>query len=329
MAAQAFGVFPYLPRELQDIVWKQAAASRSKELIKPAAHFFTVFNVNEDDMSSVQQLVGGNHSLYRLAEPRHNLSPRGDLSAYLVDGGLWTACKNSRRAMEKRYEVAEWRVQMAHCKSLDVSKNMVEWWKWRRVVEAAPATRYLHSTNQGDRFFTVRPGSDLIVLQPMDWMTMDLSNLGRDYAAMFGGFKTGSWVRHIAFEFDPSWPVNIDPRNPPADGPYRAVLDALQQAVALGGLPAHNIWLIDYGIQRRTRSDPVHANQPRIVFYGNRCRFTEVRFMDKDWRMAGYRLVDDFACDIVDTAFARDEDGSSEKPSPTYFGILAGEMLDE
>ena len=137
-APKMFTLFPKLPTELRCIIW--ALAIRPEQ---PNAHFFTVFKSSNDDEWSLLSQHSISHPSRRssLAAPeipttndgsqqRQFSWVQGNRSAYMIDRGLWTACRESREVIERRFRVAEW----------DIKRGAMNFMAFREDPPNAPAT---------------------------------------------------------------------------------------------------------------------------------------------------------------------------------------------
>ncbi|KAH7129208.1 hypothetical protein EDB81DRAFT_623897, partial [Dactylonectria macrodidyma] len=168
-----FHLFSNLPRELQLHIWDLAVRPD-----RPAAHHFTVFNaLRHDELSALQSHAIGSQSSqnFNLAAPRSDKGDKQSISwtasnpsIYLTDSGLWTACKDSRQAMEKRFD------------TLSRGRNRREANDYLttpvRKLPNNPATGTLTSNGE-TRCFTIYPKTDLICLQPFNMDTVEWRNL--------------------------------------------------------------------------------------------------------------------------------------------------------
>lgn len=215
-------------------------------------------------------------------DSRHSWT-EGNLSAYLIDGGLWTACTHSYEVMRRYYRTRRYNYNhMYH--SLPASPG-------------APPDRtgcFLNKEGEPQYFTVCREPQDLVCLQ------LNVPNeLGRHlyYGAYFGlddgnsynrpGYK---YIKHLALEFDPFWSSGGAPPEAPPDesGPEDLfkpdVLLEIKEIV-------RDLYLIDYRIKRRpgtsSAQEPSRNDRPefRGAFDGNGCRFVEVRCTDTEWQM--------------------------------------------
>ncbi|SPJ85375.1 uncharacterized protein FTOL_11156 [Fusarium torulosum] len=167
-----FHQFSDLPRELRDTIWSFAIRDDN-----PGVHIFGDFDNKK------------RHYFNSLDENRSD----ENVSTYLIDGGLWTACKESRLIMERHFRQSEWP------KELQCDKYYGSLTKGHFNM---PATGYF----QGGELHCLKvfPHKDLFVLQLDDiarygWCPGDLkSPLGKNLR----GYKG---VRHLAIEYRPEW----------------------------------------------------------------------------------------------------------------------------
>ena len=146
MAPQTFHYFSTLPKADRELIW--ALAIRPK---RPSAHVFTLYmDVDDTEPSLLSQYwLHDSGFTTNLAAPQVPTSDddnqerqfswvKDNCSTYLIDYGLWAACRESRAAMEKRFKVTE-----------------------------APVTSYFFSGDEWQRCLTY-PETDLFLLHPLD-----------------------------------------------------------------------------------------------------------------------------------------------------------------
>ncbi|KAK3956265.1 hypothetical protein QBC32DRAFT_394787 [Pseudoneurospora amorphoporcata] len=100
-----FHPFPKLPWELRHEIWELAV----RPLDRPGVHVFCV-EEHEPDDSSVEEVEDRDKSNLHFSVPAATMSagPCGNPSTYMIDGGLWTACKESRAVMEEAFKHQMW-----------------------------------------------------------------------------------------------------------------------------------------------------------------------------------------------------------------------------
>ncbi|KAK7416730.1 hypothetical protein QQX98_005056 [Neonectria punicea] len=321
MATSTFHHFPELPRELRDLIWAHAVRPA-----RPGAHFFTLFDAkNKAEARRLHEhaVLRDDPKWCNLAAPRCNeLEPRtpswtaSNPSAYLIDGGLWTACKESREVMEKHFDTVAWRQKC--CAYLDV------WFTKDRPN--APATGAFTS-NGNTQYFTMYPKTDLFCLQPHDVDTINWDDL-TVYVPIFH-WRYGFQVKHIALEFDPK-SVYLEPGESLASQPISFKYDNYGTAACIARAAedlwqVEHLWIIDYRLKRRPGTPDEDGSHE---FYGNSGRYVEVppwkrcgwyvSSLDESlWQMDGLTHPHEFIEELEEGL-----EGTSDYP---YIGVLAYE----
>ncbi len=341
MENRTFHQFPRLPKELRDAIW--ALAIRPD---RPSAHFFTVFNCAEDvewsalSQYSIRHWLWGKCGLAAPAcRPLDHHSPGGDeqqqhqqqqqepqfswtqgnRSGYLVDSGLWTACTESRAAIERRFNVAEW----------DIKRETLPFPETHDGFPDSPATASFTSNGEWQCCLT-HPKTDLFFLEPFNAETADWKYLDSS-VRMFNRHDLFS-VGHVAIDYDPGWLGGAD---------YLPHFDMFASGGTLGFSIctaidlrwAENLWLVDYRIRRKRAACPTPSS--RHQFQGNGCRFTEVQEGDAEWELDATRDVFIFLEELwkqVDEYYREREDSPSTTELITHYpapevGILAYEQV--
>jgi hypothetical protein len=184
---------------------------------------------------------------------------------YLADSGLWTACHESRDAMERRFRMAEWRPKVT-----EFRRGARTWGLGR----TAPATTVFLDKNEQIRQLVFYPNADLIILQPFDYETLDWD--GFLYDIPFFNPDWGYHPRNIAFEFDPEWDFNYPLRH---ESPYSESpsLNSVFKFLLRYRCRDINIWFIDYRLRRRPGSTSTDRfTKRRQVFHASNRHFIEV-----------------------------------------------------
>ncbi|KAK3354894.1 hypothetical protein B0H65DRAFT_450038 [Neurospora tetraspora] len=108
-----FHPFPKLPWELRHDIWDLVV----RPLDRPGAHIFCIEERELDDSEAKECDVvcgpipseSGESNLHiRVPAATMSSGPAGNPSMYMIDGGLWTACKESRAVMEKVFKHHIW-----------------------------------------------------------------------------------------------------------------------------------------------------------------------------------------------------------------------------
>ncbi|KAF4883967.1 hypothetical protein CGCF415_v015699 [Colletotrichum fructicola] len=111
-----FSLFPLLPGEIRDQIWDLS----TRPIGSRGVHYFSVLDIREN-ITSIPHAIRrhvisstSKHQRQILAVPslaNETSCPSwfdGNQSTYAIDGGLWTACKESRAAMCRRYKPEDW-----------------------------------------------------------------------------------------------------------------------------------------------------------------------------------------------------------------------------
>ncbi|KAI8687236.1 2EXR domain-containing protein [Fusarium sp. Ph1] len=285
---ETFHLFPRLPAELRLAIWKLALHPGGKTL--PGVHFFGIVQPEEDEdaASLMDQTVPlpawHNYRNYELVGPRWMTMPTEDRfvgmkqepaswtdnnpSTYLIDSGLWLACRESRRDIQQAF--------LAYC------------WK-KPLIYSNDAQRPKSSKG---RFIAVFPGRDLFCCQPYDWY-----NLG-----LFGGFADfllvifHGHVRNVGVEYNPQWGVEVEKAE--GDGQHRRILQTFFD-LAIGSASLSQIesaWFIDYRIRRRHHVPTKEQSEAPFgeVFYqdGRRLVEVDIECEDSPWEQS-YEAAED------------------------------------
>lgn len=264
MTMSAFPQFPLLPWEIRNKIWTMACC---EPCYLPKAHVFRIYKVSDGEEEHVHDphkkatappsetsIVSGN---IRLAAPRwfpanvngecafdiKKMGPpswtQNNPSTYAKNSGLWTACKESLRAIERELEM-----------NLDIDPDSGEAKLVTRASSSRPHRRLHmmtippHSSETEARYITIS-GGDLIILQVDDLATPPWAS------NIFGTLRT-----HVALEYDPKWEDNIEQ----AVSNYVDFMEASRLEF---------YYVVDYRI-RRKHFVPTETQTER---YGSRCYY--------------------------------------------------------
>ncbi|UKZ81779.1 hypothetical protein TrVFT333_009552 [Trichoderma virens FT-333] len=235
-----FQLFPYLPFELREMIWK--AAIRPQER---GAQFFTFSNSSDCVLASLAVLAS---DTLTAKTPNLTISLDDDnVSSYMIDSGLWNACSESSMILQK--EVAK-----------------------RRWFGQDSRTGHFTSGSGLDRYLTYSPRDDLICFQHQDlkklleWEWNEVYSVPpflREYHA------------NVALEYDQRWQYFFHEGLPVV--PYRnrktmqGILFRACHKVAAGKL-----WLIDYRVQPKANIPKEKQSIPDLTFHANGKRFVSV-----------------------------------------------------
>ncbi|KAF6802663.1 hypothetical protein CSOJ01_11434 [Colletotrichum sojae] len=223
MTAPTFNQFALLPGEIRDQIWDMAVRPHGTR----GVHYFSLFECHPHHPlpdrfnRTIKKTIYCHPNIIGAPLPQDDASPHswteGNRSTYAIDGGLWTTCRESRAAMHRRYEINSWaKLYDAQRKSWRCKGSVS--CRWIDPDEESkygqmPAIFGVDNRNDdrdddsgdgdGRQYFTVLPLYDLIYLQP--WACgLDFWSFIREITFASPRFGFGG-VRHIAFEYDPSW----------------------------------------------------------------------------------------------------------------------------
>ncbi|KAF5668364.1 hypothetical protein FHETE_5300 [Fusarium heterosporum] len=246
-----FPRFADLPRELRDMVWSQAIRSPS-----PGAHIFRLYDSQHDvtEPNSLKWKLGpyGQNLALPWSHQYHSsvneFGESTNSSTYQIDGGLWTACKESRLVMKSHFQTPELSGDTSHM----------------------PVTRcFLGDALQ---YFTVLPHRDLLILQAHDLGLIDWSAIAYHFPFCPNYLNFGKGM-HIGIEYDPDWSMEVWSSEDPEDSrTYRALLNAAWECGA-----ASRIWLIDYDLKRK---DNAAMRSETSVFHASDGKFIEIKSLE-------------------------------------------------
>ncbi|PNP74233.1 hypothetical protein FNYG_12282 [Fusarium nygamai] len=277
-----FKRFSELPRELRDQIWSMAIRDD-----RPGVHIFGQYDKTKRYRSGSRFLRSGDVVSGTWAAPSwrryfENLNEdRSDenISTYLIDGGLWTACRESRLIMEKRFEQSKRKRYYEHTdREYDRTKEV-----FKKATTGCFDGTPLH-------LMTVFPHRDLFVLQSHDLQNIYWSSLGFD--ASMASFAEGfDGVRHVALEYDPKWAGELA-----RDGCLSDDIWAIMEGAFKACYSVWKIWFIDTSIKRK-KDAPAFKEEAEDsydinAFYASDRRLLKVdcnnwRDLEKEWEYIG------------------------------------------
>ncbi|KAH8760578.1 hypothetical protein F5883DRAFT_647663 [Diaporthe sp. PMI_573] len=282
-----FHSFTDLPKELRDQIWDMAIRDDD-----PAVHLFTIYDAEKDHDSVVNpaKKVHATRASYDpsfyvgFAAPRCRASGQlswtdGNISTYLTDSGLWTACHESRDRMLRRFRPSETSPQ-ASPQHMPLDRGSV--WEIRDKPTASINMEFIRDNGE-HQCLTIQPSADLILLQlpensNISWDSSNHWYWIEDFPSFRWHTNERYWIssriKNVAVEYDPAWAI-FDPRK--EYGPFRGVTGGFSEVDEICGL--ENFWFIDYSLKRKYKSD----NCERQTFRAGRLTFIEVNSMDYEW----------------------------------------------
>ncbi|CAJ0554583.1 Ff.00g130960.m01.CDS01 [Fusarium sp. VM40] len=305
-----FKRFTELSREIRDRIWTLAIRDD-----RPGVHIFGEYKTASHRIES-----WGGTSFY-LAAPSWSRyfesldEHRSDenISTYLIDGGLWTACHESRCIMEKHFKQSERRPNLRPRYEYGITSSEKE--RFKRATsgyfDGAPL-----------EIVTVFPNRDLFILQHDDFDKVDWLCLGYEVSLASTREEFGA-VGHIAIEYDRSW----------GDG-IRIDYELLHACVGAN----YTMWFIDRSLKRKSQA-PVFKEESDCSwklnsFYASDRKFLAITGTDElldDWEYIGpvetnwYNQIYDslsFVCQLESDLTDRYIAGGLEAEKPGTVGLL-------
>ncbi|KAK1836262.1 hypothetical protein QBC39DRAFT_339229 [Podospora conica] len=297
--ATEFHFFPLLPRELRDEIWKLAIRPAL-----PGAHLFRVHQYTDPEGPAPEHqtslpLEACGYRSSCISAPQ--CLPRGvdfdpvaqaaapiswtlnNPSAYLIDSGLWTACKESLLGIDKEFQARARRKPR-------LSLSEVEAYRKGRGSFALPETTTFYvSDNSRRRHLTVFPCQDLFIAQLRDITDVDWSfpwnsfpNFELQDGSKDWNRACSAYDRKIAVEYNPAWDRGNHLK---LSWHYWDFVVDIVNSLCGGNTALDTLWFIDYRIKRNPRCQestvgdtwpPREMCPPREIFYASDRRFVEV-----------------------------------------------------
>ncbi|KAF4969014.1 hypothetical protein FSARC_3668 [Fusarium sarcochroum] len=266
-----FHRFSDLPRELRDEIWTFVIRAAG-----PGVHVFRLYNREMDNATGAQDVAFPDYyPMHRLAAPTwnryfDNVDARcGDknVSTYLIDGGLWTACKESRTIMEKHFKNLKWNSRRKRDKKGRTENNTSQ-------VLDMPATGYF--SDEVPHYFTVFPHRDLFVFQSENLKSILWEDIDIDIP-IGSSIKGFQGLNHVALEYDSEWGIQMYEAGY-NQGPLPIVRILINLACGLSHV--FKIWLIDHNLKRKEDAPAFKENtmwHDTNAYYASDRRFLEVK----------------------------------------------------
>ncbi|KAF5006278.1 hypothetical protein FDECE_7344 [Fusarium decemcellulare] len=154
----SFHLFSRLPSELRNMIWQSAI--RPKRF---GAHFFQVEQMIPSWIAHPHQnILRPTRGIGSPAIPSAPCWTLSESSVCLIDGGLWTACKESRRVMEKEFTDEYWD------QTGEVGPPGKEGYFGAWLLDnetSTPETCRFTGRNGRGRYVTMFPSQDLFILE--------------------------------------------------------------------------------------------------------------------------------------------------------------------
>ncbi|KAL7800276.1 hypothetical protein V8C37DRAFT_364721 [Trichoderma ceciliae] len=188
-------------------------------------------------------------------------------SLYLIDSGLWNACRESHALIRRLYGVDVWESIHSILRHKLRSCN-----EHPQARLGGPARARFVDGNGEDRYFAVLPNTDLFYFQPRHLQAFKWQQLipfGKDKLKI-------SLLKNIALELDPAWGVGLATATPQDIARHPAMNFFAVMAVQVSYVTT--IWLVDYRLKRKAIAPTLRqaTGKEGRIFYGSNCRFVEV-----------------------------------------------------
>ncbi|KAF4997966.1 hypothetical protein FGRMN_3486 [Fusarium graminum] len=232
-----FHQFPDLPRELRDMIWNFVIRDD-----RPGVHIFGQYDPNKKNMPESRPLFSAHVKSKTYSAPSwRNYFPAPDLnvsdmdvSTYLIDGGLWTACKESRLVIDKHFDQSSWPDYFENLRRTHALRGTNDVFRMPATGQFARGS--LHC-------LTVFPNRDLFVLQLDSIEDLDWAAIGYDLP--LGGCTLGwNGSRHLAIEYQQEW-VEPSPHS------NRHFINLFINAIFELEDKVERLWFIDHSLKRK------------------------------------------------------------------------------
>ncbi|KAF5988885.1 hypothetical protein FCOIX_288 [Fusarium coicis] len=218
-----FERFSELPRELRDQIWSMAIRDD-----RPGVHILD---------SDVVSDTWAEPSLRRYFENLNEGRSDENISTYLIDGGLWAACHESRLIMERRFEQSKRKHDDGDTRPRhDRTKEV-----FRKATTGCFDGTPLHPV-------TVFPHRDLFVLQCNDLKNVNWSLIGLE-SSMETSTEGFNGLTHVALEYDPKWWSEAHSRTTPLC--LIEYVWAIMEAAFKTWPNVWKLWFIDRSLRRK------------------------------------------------------------------------------
>ncbi|RFN45579.1 glutathione s-transferase omega 2 [Fusarium flagelliforme] len=326
MAPETFPQFPKLPKEIRMLIWEAAVRPvpgdrhvhrfflADYHLKHPAplqnikAPFLNLLRVKNHAYDSLNHSSG-----LSLAIPKDDVDGNPNDSVYLSDSSLWTVCKESRQAMERRF-------------------NKNEWWSKEKAPfhpkRSAEPGRYLgqegatHTASYKDydgtiKHITMDHRKDLIYLDPRYLMDIDWFHyLKSDFISIFDDRivtftpqipEPGFAGDDVALDYDRSISDTLmsKSRHYRQKNLEASLSNLIDMVWSLTTTSKRRVWFIDHALVpvRKAPGDESHGEakegeSPQVareIFRSDDCIYTEVKREDIGtlWQFSDYEKAYD------------------------------------
>ncbi|KAF4978579.1 hypothetical protein FZEAL_5071 [Fusarium zealandicum] len=317
--ADSFYLFGQLPPELRDEIWRFALRPRQR-----GVQVFHVKEITPSDLNRFRVQAPAckppNHDLNSEADSDSPCWIRNNPSTYLIDRGLWTACRESRWVIQQAFggASAQW---MTFGQPLAMTPFKVS--NTDNDTLTAATACFSQTGSDARHYLSVIPSQDLFIMQ-----VHDSANWVLDYMHVTSIYdQSAARLESLAIGYKASWGYQI-----PTGQGWRSRCDhethrIIQAAVLQRIRPGSTIWFIDYSIKRRSydANRPSETLEQPVTFHGTDRRFVEVRDIeDSRWVFSDEVASGEKAGSLAFAAYLDSWRRAGTKP---VFRVLACEYL--
>ncbi|KAF9771629.1 hypothetical protein IL306_010725 [Fusarium sp. DS 682] len=248
MPPSTFHPFSRLPVELRLQIWNAACLPS-----KPYHRGLQYVNVRDDQVMPLS-------CNWSLALDHQEPQAKTNKSAYLIDGGLWRACKESREVIIKHSHIYDWLRIQRH--SFFENGSAAEYYAdWLGGEEAVSPSILTIKDGNDEWHLMAYPARDIFCIRTHNWLSIYTDPYGPSVyiPSNVDGDEVWHFIKNVAIEFDQSWSM---------DFPY-SIYDLVKENSARGYLARllldravdwstrapESIWLIDKGAMWSSHPD--------------------------------------------------------------------------
>jgi len=269
--AKDFTLFPKLPPELRVLIWEHA--TRCPET--PAVHFFSLADLTED-LTDLYEIPT---SLWYLLRPPGKLklnrskNPSAkcrNASGYMVDFGLWTACKESRAVIRRHWEVKPVVPLVKNPFGFDPFDMYYDHYDKSDAKNEASAVAWtLPDSDEKSYKLMLSPTKDLVCLTslPQGGLSM-IDDCWEDATGYIDGYPGFDGLTNLALPYNTRWDM-LWLKYDTGD------LDPLFSHILCVHGP-RKLWFIDYRIKINREELKLIEQKGQSVFHGMGVRLAEV-----------------------------------------------------
>ncbi|RBA21885.1 hypothetical protein FPRO05_00232 [Fusarium proliferatum] len=277
--ATTFYQFSLLPRELRDQIWHFAMRPHHRgvqifQIHNPPSHdenrpmsssfMDYLYSVYEKFTASywASLMARKDARPWSLGAPLCSKYHKGldgtldkNISTYMIDSGLWTACKESRRVIRKHFANPS-----------------------NSPYGLPEPGRVSHCSGSNPFYFSIWPGSDLLILQIGNFAANKRNTQARISEFLWTP-SSPPWLigscQEIGIEYDLAW-TDASLANDTSIVSPNVILTAI---LLLLRLPKRRLWLVDTNLKRKAGA-PSSYGRDTMQFYASGRKFVQVSLHD-------------------------------------------------